>query len=90
MTLGMAKTYIKHGIVVNAIAPGPTATPMLTKDIENLNHSANPLGRFATAEEIANMAAILVSGLGRTIVGDTIFMTGGAALITYDDIKYDF
>ena len=92
MTLGMAKSFIKHGIVVNAIAPGPTATPGLlhkeaTNDISNPN---NPLGRLAIPQEIASMAVFLVSNLGRTIVGDTIYMTGGAGLITYDDINYDF
>lgn len=30
-TLGMAKSLIPHGVVVNGLAPGPTATPMLIK-----------------------------------------------------------
>lgn len=32
LTLGLAKTLIPHGIVVNGLAPGPTATPMLIKE----------------------------------------------------------
>jgi len=89
-TLGLAKVLIPYGIVVNALAPGPTATEMLIKDgYDGIENQANPSGRFATASEVANMAVILVSSIGRMIVGDTIYMTGGAGLFTYDDIKYN-
>ena len=39
-------------------------------------------------EEIANMAVILTSGLGRMIVGDIVYMTGGAGIITFDDVNF--
>lgn len=90
MTLGMAKALIPFGIVVNGIAPGPTATPMLNMDSNNIHFPQNPLGRLAMPEEIANMAVILTSPLGRTVVGDTLYMTGGAGLITLDDAIYNF
>lgn len=90
LTVGMAKCLIKDGIVVNAIAPGPTATPMLHANNANLYLPNNPLGRFATKEEIASMAVILTSSLGNTIVGDIIYMTGGAGTTTVDDISYSF
>ena len=90
LTLGLAKTLIPHGIVVNGLAPGPTATPMLQADNSDISLPNNPLGRYATQEEIANMAVVLVSGLGRTIVGDIVYMTGGAGTITVDDISYSF
>lgn len=82
LTLGLAKALIPHGIVVNGIAPGPTATPMLLKedDIKNVYNSTNPTGRYATPEEIANMAVMLVSDVGRMIVGDVIYMTGGGRI----------
>ena len=87
ITVGFAKKMIKHGIVVNGLAPGPTFTPMLVKDdSDNIAISSNPSGRFAMPEEIANMAVILTSGLGRMIVGDIIYMTGGAGTITVDDV----
>lgn len=89
LTLGLAKTLIPYGIVVNAIAPGPTATPFLIKDgYDGLELPSLPNGRYATAEEIAGMAAVMVSGMGRTCVGTTIYMTGGAGTITYDDVRY--
>lgn len=90
LTLGLAKSLAQHGITVNAIAPGPTATPMLLNEGESLEKKDSPIGRFILPEEIANMAVILVSPLGKSIIGDTIFMTGGAGLITYDDMNYNF
>ena len=89
LTLGMAKMLIKHNIVVNGIAPGPTATPMLMKDGDNsISLPQNPSGRYVIPEEIANLAVILVSSMGRMIVGDIIYVTGGAGVITYDDVNY--
>jgi len=91
MTLGLAKSLAPYGITVNGIAPGPTATPMLLKDdLSNITNNTNPIGRYALPEEIANMAVVLVSPMGKTIVGDMIYMTGGAGLITYDDMEYLF
>lgn len=91
MTLGLAKSLAPYGITVNGIAPGPTATPMLLKDgLDNITNNGNPIGRYALPEEIANMAVVLVSPMGRTIVGDMIYMTGGAGTITYDDVNYFF
>ena len=89
LTEGMAKKYIKYGIVVNGLAPGPTATSMLLEEnTDNINLSANPSGRFVMPEEVANIAVMLVSDLGRMIVGDTIYITGGAGTITLDDTNY--
>lgn len=91
ITAGIAKSLIPHGIIVNGIAPGPTATPMLIKSPNpNLAISHNPLGRYALPEEIANMAVILTSDMGRTIVGSLVFMTGGGGITTFDDVNYPF
>ncbi len=91
LTEGMAKFLIPYGIVVNGIAPGPTATPLMNKDSESsLFHRSNPSGRFATVEEIASMAVILCSGIGRMVVGDIVYMTGGAGNLTCDDVSYNF
>lgn len=91
LTAGMAKSLISHRIVVNGLAPGPTATPMLVRDGgSNLYHRYCPLGRYATADEIGNMAVILTSGMGRTVVGSIVYMTGGSGIITYDDMQYEF
>lgn len=91
ITLGLAKSLAPFGITVNGIAPGPTATPMLLgNDSKNINNKKNPIGRYALPEEIANMAVVLVSSMGKTVVGDIIYMTGGAGIITFDDMNYQF
>lgn len=91
LTEGMAKTLIPYDIIVNGIAPGPTATPMFGfESSNNIEASSQPNKRFTTVEEIANMAVIYVSDMARTIVGDIAYMTGGAALLTYDDNSYEF
>ena len=82
-TVGLADTLIKHGIVVNAIAPGPTATPMLGKEEgDDLDLPNNPTGRYAMPEEIAELAVMLISDAGKLVVGDTLYATGGAGTIT--------
>lgn len=90
LTLGMAKALIPHGIVVNAIAPGPTATPMLNKTLDDVNFPQNPSGRLVTPDEIANMAVVMTSAMGRMAVGNIVYMTGGSGLITVDDAIYNF
>lgn len=91
LTLGLAKCFAPYGITVNGLAPGPTATPMtMYGDRSNIVFEKNPIGRYAMPQEIANMAVFLVSDMGRTIVGDIIYMTGGAGLVTLDDVGYGF
>lgn len=92
LTKGLAKILSPYGITVNAIAPGPTATPMLMPNgvKDDISFPTNPLGRFIMPGEIANMAVFLVSNMGRSIIGDMIFMTGGSGVVTYDDVHYSF
>lgn len=84
LTLGFADMLIKHGIVVNSIAPGPVATPMLGTTNDNITWDGNPSGRMCTAEEIANIALMMVSSMGDMIVGDTYFVSGGSGTICLD------
>lgn len=90
-TLGLAKALSEKDIVVNGIAPGPTVTPMLvTSNVQDITRTSSPNGRFSMPEEIANLSVILVSELGRTVVGDTVYATGGCGVTTFDDIAYNF
>ena len=82
-TLGAADKLLPYGIVVNAIAPGPTATPMLGKNEgDSIYNATCPAGRFAMPSEIAALATFMVSDMGDMIVGDTFYMTGGSGTIT--------
>lgn len=84
LTVGMADVLMPYGIVVNVIAPGPTATPMLGKNErdDNIYHPTVPAGRYAVPSEIVALATFMVSDMGNMIVGDTFYMTGGSGTIT--------
>ena len=85
LTLGFADKLIEYGIVVNSIAPGPVATPMLGKnDTRDIAWSGNPTGRMSTPREIANWALFMVSDMGNMIVGDTFYVSGGSGTICLD------
>ena len=91
LTLGLAKALASDGITVNGIAPGPTATPMMKANKDSdMRLERLPLGRYITPEEISSMAVFLVSDMGRSIMGDIVYMTGGAGILTYDDVRYSF
>lgn len=82
-TMGLADTLLPHGIVVNAIAPGPTATAMVDRQADgDIRMDTNPCGRMAVPSEIANLAVFMVSDMGNMIVGDTFYMTGGSGTIS--------
>ena len=50
---------------------------MPVKSMEELAKKRNPLGRFGTHEELANLAAFMVSDQSGYINGDQIVMDGG-------------
>ncbi|WP_431967325.1 SDR family oxidoreductase [Actinacidiphila sp. bgisy160] len=82
MTLVLAREMRGKDITVNAVAPGPTATPLFLegKDqaaLDNLAKAA-PLERIGTPEDIAEAVAFL-AGPARWINGQVIFTNGGIA-----------
>lgn len=84
-TLGLAEKLQPYGIVVNAIAPGQTATPMLRKDnSEDIYNDYAMAGRYIMPEEVANLAVFMVSNMGNMVVGDTFYITGGSGTITFE------
>ncbi len=82
LTQGFAKELIQYGIVVNAIAPGPTATDMIGANEKDLTSLSVPAGRIATSDEIANFALMLLSDMGDMVVGSTLYVTGGSGITT--------
>lgn len=83
-TQGLAKKFQEYGIVVNAIAPGQTATPMLNKDGHDIAADFAQMGRYIMPVEIANLAVILCSDIGNIVIGDTLYATGGSGLLTME------
>lgn len=80
MTKSAAKELASRGITVNAIAPGFVATDM-TRDLNDSPLMAQiPMGRMASPEEIAGLAAYLASPAAVYITGEVIRIDGGLAM----------
>jgi 3-oxoacyl-[acyl-carrier protein] reductase len=81
MTFILASELRGRDINVNAIAPGPTATPMFLegKDDEAIARFAHaaPLDRLGTPADIAETVAFLTSPAGHWINGQTLRANGG-------------
>ena len=84
-TKGLATELAPHGILVNSVAPGWVATDMSnpvldTKAGQKMAASAIPLGRAATAEEVAGPILFLASDLANFMTGEIINVNGGSVL----------
>jgi NAD(P)-dependent dehydrogenase (short-subunit alcohol dehydrogenase family) len=86
LTRSLAVEWGNRGIRMNAIAPGPIPTQgafsrvLPRPDLETLALERNPLHRFGTVEELANLAAFLISDGSGYINGEVIRMDGGEFL----------
>ena len=82
----LAVEWGNRGIRMNAIAPGPIPTQgafsrvLPHPGLEEMALDRNPLHRFGTVEELANLAAFLVSDGSGYINGEVIRMDGGEFL----------
>jgi len=83
MTRAWAREFAPH-ILVNAIAPGPTDTPMLGIEFTSPEvlaiESDNPLGRIGKPEEIAAAAVFLASPGASFMTGQCVSPNGGAVM----------
>lgn len=88
MSLGLE--LIARGIRINAISPGPIATPMygrvgLSEEkeqmLKNIILNKSPIKRYGTPEEVAKVALFLASDDSAYIVGDEIVVDGGMSLL---------
>lgn len=73
MVQGLAYLYAKNNIRVNAIAPGVTASDMTGfKTDDNLYTDYNLIGRIYLPEEVAEVAAFLISDISNCVSGQII------------------
>jgi NAD(P)-dependent dehydrogenase (short-subunit alcohol dehydrogenase family) len=87
LTRQLAAYLVRDNIIVNAIAPGPFPSWMLSTGIGTAGDPEgtdwdvlgreNPRGRFGTPEDIAGLAIFLSSRAGAFTVGQTIVCDGG-------------
>ncbi len=83
MTRSLAVEWARHGIRLNAIAPGPIPTEgafsrlMPSPDFLEARKKKIPAGRFGTPEELSDLAAYLVSDAAEWIRGEVVTLDGG-------------
>lgn len=82
LTQGLARDLAKYGIMVNAVAPGITATGINGINIQNNSYTSSSLdSRVAIPQEIAEIVIFLSSNATNHIIGQTIVCDGGETLI---------
>jgi NAD(P)-dependent dehydrogenase (short-subunit alcohol dehydrogenase family) len=88
-TRALAVDHVKQGIRVNCVCPGTVDTPSLGDRIRAFADpeqarrdfvARQPMGRLATAEEIAETFVYLVSDESSFMTGQAVFVDGGMSL----------
>lgn len=83
MTRSLAVEWARYNIRSNAIAPGPFPTEgawsrlLPSKEFEEHAKNAHPMKRFGRHEELANLAAFLVSDQAGYLNGECVVIDGG-------------
>jgi gluconate 5-dehydrogenase len=82
LTRGMCADWAKHGLQINAIAPGYFRTEMNQALVDNAEFSAwlekrTPAGRWGNVDELIGAAVFLASDASSFVNGHTLFVDGG-------------
>jgi gluconate 5-dehydrogenase len=82
LTKGMATDWAKHGLNVNAIAPGYFKTPLNQELVDNPEFSSwlekrTPAGRWGDVEELIGAAVFLSSNAASFVNGHVLYVDGG-------------
>jgi gluconate 5-dehydrogenase len=82
LTKGMATDWAKHGLTINAIAPGYFDTPLNAALVADPAFSAwlekrTPAGRWGRVEELVGACVFLASDAATFVNGHTLFVDGG-------------
>jgi 3-oxoacyl-[acyl-carrier protein] reductase len=80
LTKTLARAYGKHGVLAYALAPGWIDTRMAPQNAAGLAAARNeiPIGRMASADEVASMCAFLASGACASATGACIDINGAS------------
>jgi gluconate 5-dehydrogenase len=82
LTRGMATDWARHGLQVNAIAPGYFRTPLNQALVENAEFSAwlekrTPAARWGSVDELVGAAVFLAGDASSFVNGHTLYVDGG-------------
>jgi len=85
LTRQLAREVAAHGVLVNAVAPGTTATPRVLAarppEATRALAAAMPIGRLAEPTDIAEVVLFLASDAARFVTGATLDVNGGQAML---------
>ena len=80
LTRSIALEVAKYEITVNCVAPGPTQTGWIDKDLEEAVLPLIPIRKLIQPEDIAETILFLASKQAKMITGQVIKVSGGHAL----------